>query len=110
VKQTRQDNAQSLAGTQPEDPIPAQPLRPLLILASDYVDLPRLKGLCPSLASIPAVMYFLEDQFTYPLSQNQKREFEFCAVNFLSCVCADRFGKLFFIVSYKLWGFGRLEI
>lgn len=44
-----------------------------LLLATSMVDLATLRGLVPSLGSIPAVLYFHENQFDYPRQQEQKQ-------------------------------------
>ena len=42
--------------------------RPDVLFASDYLDLPALRGFLPSAWSeVPAVLYFHENQLTYPL-------------------------------------------
>lgn len=42
-----------------------------LILATSMVDIASLKGLCPQLASTPCLLYFHENQFAYPQSEQQ---------------------------------------
>lgn len=42
-----------------------------LIIATSMVDLATLKGLHPSLASVPCIYYFHENQFAYPSSGQQ---------------------------------------
>ncbi len=41
-----------------------------LCMVTSMVDLATLRGLVPHLASIPTVLYFHENQFAYPLSDN----------------------------------------
>ncbi|GGY35189.1 glycosyl transferase family 1 [Bacterioplanes sanyensis] len=55
-----------------------QPLQTLLqgwqpdhVLATSMVDLATLRGLLPQLAAVPASYYFHENQFAYPVSQQQ---------------------------------------
>ncbi len=55
-----------------------QPLQTLLqdwqpdhVLATSMVDLATLRGLVPQLASVPTSYYFHENQFAYPVSQQQ---------------------------------------
>ncbi len=45
--------------------------KPELILATSMVDLATLKGLHPSLANVPSLYYFHENQFAYPTSEQQ---------------------------------------
>jgi glycosyltransferase involved in cell wall biosynthesis len=63
---------------------------PDAMLLSDYVHLPTLIGLCPKLTAIPSTVYFLENQLTYPVRDGQKRDFEFMAINILTCLAATR--------------------
>ncbi|MBE9538164.1 MAG: DUF3524 domain-containing protein [Proteobacteria bacterium] len=44
-----------------------------LLIATSMVDLATLRGLVPELASLPAVLYFHENQFGYPQNQPQAR-------------------------------------
>ena len=45
-----------------------------LIVATSMVDLACLKGLVPSLAASPSIVYFHENQFAYPPSDNQQEQ------------------------------------
>ncbi len=72
--------AQRLSRLEPE---------PDVLLVSDYVNLPVLRGLCPA-ARVPAAVYFLENQATYPLREGRQRDFEFVAINLLTCLSAER--------------------
>jgi len=63
---------------------------PDVFLFSDYVNLPALIGFCPRIASAPKAVYFHENQLTYPLRRGTRRDFEFCAINVLTCLAADR--------------------
>jgi glycosyltransferase involved in cell wall biosynthesis len=66
------------------------PETPDAILASDYVNLPLLRGLCPRIAGVSAAVYFLENQATYPTRDNGPSDFEFVAANLLTCLAAER--------------------
>ncbi|HUT78674.1 MAG TPA: DUF3524 domain-containing protein, partial [Polyangia bacterium] len=66
------------------------PAVPDAILASDYVNLPLLRGLCPRIANVPAAIYFLENQATYPTRDAGPGDFEFVAANLLTCLAAER--------------------
>jgi glycosyltransferase involved in cell wall biosynthesis len=63
---------------------------PDALLLSDYVHLPALIGLYPKLADIPSTVYFLENQLTYPVRPGEKRDFEFMAINILTCLAATQ--------------------
>lgn len=60
------------------------------VLATSMVDLATLRGLVPSLASIPAVVYCHENQFAYPVTANQRFSIEPQMVTLYSGLCADR--------------------
>jgi len=64
--------------------------QPDALLVSDYLNLPTLKGLCPQIAKLPTVVYFLENQLTYPMRRGVRRDFEFMAYNVLSALAATR--------------------
>ncbi|MBT8430793.1 MAG: DUF3524 domain-containing protein [Gammaproteobacteria bacterium] len=49
---------------------------PDLIVATSMVDLATLRGLFPRLARVPAIYYFHENQFAYPLSATQNPSIE----------------------------------
>lgn len=61
-----------------------------LVIATSMVDLCTLRGLIPSLASVPAILYCHENQFAYPLTENQKHTVEPQMVTLYSALCADR--------------------
>jgi glycosyltransferase involved in cell wall biosynthesis len=56
------------------DRLPAQP--PDRIIATSMVDLATLRGLHPVLADVPAWYYFHENQFAYPVSDQQVKSVE----------------------------------
>lgn len=60
----------SLTWSQSEDTakVLAQPYD--LCIATSMVDLATLRGLVPSLSRVPTLLYFHENQFAYPLSEN----------------------------------------
>lgn len=70
--------------------------RPDVLFVSDYVDLPRLYGHLPrAWRDLPAVLYFHENQLTYPNGpdRDSKRFADDLApgwANILSCLSADR--------------------
>jgi glycosyltransferase involved in cell wall biosynthesis len=71
---------------------------PDLILATSMVDLATLKGLHPRLADVPCIYYFHENQFAYPLSDNQVNSVEPMMVQLYGSLAAD---KLLFNSRYN---------
>ncbi len=66
-------------------------LRPDILFASDMLDLAAFKGLAGDLvADVPAVVYFHENQLTYPPPPGTKRDLHYGWINFTSCLAADR--------------------
>lgn len=64
---------------------------PDVILATDMVNLPAFLALArPAFADVPVVLYFHENQLTYPLPPEQERDYTYAYVNYLSCLAADR--------------------
>jgi glycosyltransferase involved in cell wall biosynthesis len=64
---------------------------PDLILATDMVNLPAFMALTrPHFSSTPVVLYFHENQLTYPLPEDQSRDYTYGYINYLSCLAADR--------------------
>jgi len=59
------------------------------IIATSMVDLATLKGIVPSLASVPSLIYFHENQFEYPKTKNQPTSIEPQMVNLYSAMSAD---------------------
>ena len=65
--------------------------RPDLVFASDMVNLPAVLSLArPHLDDVPVVLYFHENQLTYPLPPDRKRERAYAITNYLSALAADR--------------------
>ena len=60
-----------------------------LIVVTSMVDWSCLRGMRPNLANIPCVVYFHENQFAYPMGQQQDR-LEPKLVNLYSACCADQ--------------------
>lgn len=60
-----------------------------LIIATSLTDLASLRGFVPSLANIPTLLYFHENQFAYPLAESHNRSIEPAMVNLYSALCAD---------------------
>lgn len=61
-----------------------------LILVTSMVDLSALRGFIPSLAAIPTLVYFHENQFAYPTSQKQFASVEPQMLSIYSAFCAER--------------------
>ncbi|MFV8816368.1 tRNA-queuosine alpha-mannosyltransferase domain-containing protein [Haliea sp. E17] len=61
-----------------------------LLVATSMTDLATLRGLVPALASVPSVLYFHENQFGFPSSQQQGSLLEAQMVSLYSALAADR--------------------
>lgn len=61
-----------------------------LILATSMVDLACLRGLVPGLAHTPAILYFHENQFAYPLTAKANSMLEAQMVNLYSALSAQK--------------------
>lgn len=59
------------------------------VLATSMVDMARLKGLCPSLAKVPTILYFHENQFAYPPGVRQQGLVELQLGSIYSALAAD---------------------
>jgi glycosyltransferase involved in cell wall biosynthesis len=60
------------------------------LVATSMVDLASLKGLVPSLANIPSLVYFHENQFDYPVSHTAHQGNDPKVVNLYTALAADR--------------------
>lgn len=60
------------------------------VIATSMVDLATLRGLIPSLAGTPSLIYFHENQFEYPQSDKQHTSIEPQMVNLYSSLAADQ--------------------
>ncbi len=63
---------------------------PDFLLATSMVDLATLRGLHPRLAWVPACYYFHENQFAYPVGEQQVRSLEPQLVQLYGGLSADR--------------------
>ena len=61
-----------------------------VIFCTDMLNLAEFRGLCPRAASLPVVLYFHENQLTYPTRRASERDFHFVVSNFVSAVAADQ--------------------
>ena len=64
---------------------------PNVVMASDMLDLPAWRGMLRGspVANLPAVVYFHESQWTYPLSAAARTDFHFGYTNLLTAFAAD---------------------
>lgn len=60
------------------------------VFCSDMLNLPEWRGfVCDELAFLPALTYFHENQFTYPLAEGQTRDYHFAYNNILSAISSE---------------------
>lgn len=60
-----------------------------LVIATSMVDLTGLRGLVPTLAAIPTLLYFHENQFAYPASGREFKSVEPQMLNLYNALAAD---------------------
>lgn len=60
-----------------------------LVIATSMVDLATLRGIQPSLARVPAIAYFHENQFAYPDRRSREQSNEPAVVNLYTTLSAD---------------------
>ncbi|WP_415900851.1 DUF3524 domain-containing protein [Neptuniibacter sp. QD48_11] len=60
-----------------------------LVVATSMTDLSALRGFVPSLAQIPTLVYFHENQFAYPESGKAFKTVEPCILNLYTALAAD---------------------
>jgi len=64
---------------------------PDVIFASDMVNLPAFLSLTrPMLSDVPTVLFFHENQLTYPIPEGESRDRAYGLINYLSGLTADR--------------------
>ena len=61
-----------------------------LIFASTFVNLAELRGLAPQVASVPAIVYFHENQLVYPNRTIADWDFQFPLTNITTALAAQR--------------------
>ncbi len=62
-----------------------------VLFASDFLSLADFVGLLPGPAGrIPKVVYFHENQLTYPCRDESERDYQFAFTNITTCLAADR--------------------
>ncbi len=65
--------------------------QPDVVLASSMVNLPAFLALVrKEIGSVPVIYYLHENQLTYPLPSEQKRDLSYAYINYLSCLAADQ--------------------
>ena len=60
------------------------------IFCSDMLNLAEFLGLCPQLASLPSVIYFHENQLTYPVEYAREWDYHFAITNMTSALAASQ--------------------
>jgi glycosyltransferase involved in cell wall biosynthesis len=61
-----------------------------ILLCSDMLNLAEFTALVPiQIASLPKVVYFHENQLTYPVRVEDERDYQFAMTNFTSALAAD---------------------
>ncbi|EPJ48340.1 MAG: glycosyltransferase family 4 domain-containing protein [Osedax symbiont Rs2] len=70
-----------------------------LVIATSMTDLSSLRGFIPSLASIPTLVYFHENQFDSPATERARKNVEPQILNIYTALAAD---KLAFNSQYNL--------
>jgi len=80
------------------------------LVATDMLGLAEFLGLCPSpIRALPAVMYFHENQLTYPTQSSDPRDLHFAYSNLTSALAADavwfnsRFHREEFLTALREW-------
>ncbi len=61
-----------------------------LLIATSMTDLAALRGFVPQLAAIPTLVYFHENQFAYPVTDNARADVAPQIGNLYTALCADR--------------------
>ena len=60
------------------------------VFCSDMLNLAEFRGLSPAAVHrLPAVLYFHENQLTYPVQEESERDYHFAFSNIVSGLCAD---------------------
>lgn len=65
-------------------------VRPDLLLCSDMLNLAEFVGLAPKpMRNLPALVYFHENQLTYPVRCESERDYQFAMTNMTTALAAD---------------------
>ncbi len=72
------------------------------ILATDMMDVADFKALC-NRNDLPVLLYFHENQLSYPLAPREKRDFHLGMTNIISALCASQvvFNSKFHLNEFK---------
>jgi glycosyltransferase involved in cell wall biosynthesis len=68
------------------------------VLTTSMTDFSALRGMVPSLANIPSVVYFHENQFAYPENKSFHSDMEIKAISIYNALCGD---KVIFNTEYN---------
>ena len=60
-----------------------------LLFATDMLNLAEFQGLTSRLFTLPGVVYFHENQLTYPVREERERDYHFAMSNIATCRAAD---------------------
>lgn len=61
-----------------------------LLFCSDMLNLAEFRGLAPpAVAALPTILYFHENQLTYPVQFESERDYQFAMTNMISALAAD---------------------
>lgn len=61
-----------------------------ILFATDMLNLAEFKGLAPpAVATLPSILYFHENQLTYPVREEHERDYHFAMSNIVSALAAD---------------------
>lgn len=85
-------HARFAPGTEREPPADAnvRVAPPDLLLCSDMLNLAEFLGLAPRrLRDLPGIIYFHENQLTYPVRHEDERDYQFAITNMTSALAAD---------------------
>lgn len=64
-----------------------------LIICSSYIDVATFRGLAPRwVRKTPLLTYFHENQFAYPVKNEDERDFHFALTNVTTALASDRLG------------------
>ncbi|RLA05835.1 MAG: DUF3524 domain-containing protein [Gammaproteobacteria bacterium] len=73
-----------------------------LMIVTSMVDLSSLRGFCPSLTTIPTIVYFHENQFAYPQSEYRTNLVNVQLTSIYNALCGD---KILFNSQFNLSSF-----
>ena len=81
-----------------------------IIFCSDMLNLSEFLSLCPtSVRDLPRVVYFHENQLTYPVPEGHRRDYHTAFMNFTSALCStetwfnSNFHRTEFLTGMRTW-------